>query len=256
VIICNDCYVKRKEGEIHTRWCSKCGHEQQLNGVEIYIHKRATCEECGLSAEGYYWKRIAPEKQIDAPPQPTELLVKMYCPNCGTIRGMEVSRIKNEMNSRCKACEKSHPANEWLTAPTAPKPTNGNGHPDPSVNIYRSTTTEPAPWEIETPRCECGRLLMPNDVKLGYTKCKGCETIPATPGLFADEPSVKVLQMKNEGYQITADDLMERFAEIVSLCTVDPQLLAELDASLDDIEAELFQETTAELQHAATGQGL
>jgi hypothetical protein len=48
--------------------------------------------------------------------------------------------------------------------------------------------------------------------------------------------------------------LKNRFDRLIDGCNLEQ--LAEIDAWLDDIRAELFPETTAELQHAATGQGL
>lgn len=394
LVICINCYIKRKEAETHTRWCLGCGHEQILNGIEAEnIYKGVSCEVCGKSSPGYYWKSSAPEKPLDTPitgpqiAQPTatvycpeghtkpiepppweaKIVCKFcggsvlsgdydwycldcgkiqdrpsvdvaqivdapceakrlesddtqktilptdiyYCPECNTKKSIPILRYWTQSVIKCDQCGHSAPYTTWNKQMV-------QGQHETSVNIYRSP--EPIIETIEL-TCDYQQLeymakenslnSMENGVAKRIFKLPNGMTAISTGSVsqylkyqlvylcectgiegwkwethheylknIRDKNHLgfvvrdkdknvwvltgrKILMTANdnpspepepETYTITADDIKERFAELLSLCG--PDRLAELDAALDDIEAELFPETTAELQHYATETGL
>jgi len=136
--------------------CPQCGH-QAIHPVGAW-----QCDHCGRPCsklEAQYnalGNNVVCKKCHAAECQaPT---VTRYCPECGTPRDFEESRIKNGLNSRCQNCHASYPANEWLNEQPAPAPT---PEPEPQYAVYSCHN--------------CGEKKIVINDQAGYVHCDHCE---------------------------------------------------------------------------------
>ncbi len=194
-VVCDDCWHKRKRLETHTRWCPNCRHEKIMNGLEIANFKTTTCDKCGKSYSGYDWRKDPPIDhskieyrplvlEDDAPPidKTGVIAVTRYCPECGTSRVLETSRIKKGLRSNCANCHAIHPADEWLTELTPlqaaglainGKPTDKSGYQPPDEQHVESKTGQA--WLLTTPydpwQCsECKKYYPQQSGKAAYAR--------------------------------------------------------------------------------------
>lgn len=105
----------------------------------------------------HLWQKDEPRpasepKQIGAIiEEMTEDLVTRYCPECGTSRDFEPSRIKKQLRSNCHNCHKIYPADEWLT-----KPPINNRFTDDEIAKF---IDENGPWNMVEAQYKCQACL-------------------------------------------------------------------------------------------------